>query len=514
MLNIPFSGRGSIIFHGIMLIENLIYMRKIFFLVTFLASFFFSCNKDVNDDGDNDSDDTDTTSVTTDTTNLMINRWILEEMQTYYLWENKLPEVTDIPSTDPEAFFDNLLYTDLDKWSFITDDYEALSSELEGTPTTMGYSPAFYLYNSSKNVLIVVEYVYPNSPAETAGLKRGDIILTINGEKMDTTNYYDLYSASSYTVKLGSYSSATGSLSYNGTELSMIATQIDADPSIYHSVIDYGGMKTGYLVYTEFVSGTSDKYLSTLDDIFDEFKASGISNLIVDLRYNPGGGIDCAGYLASAIAPSNVVSGNNVLENMDYNELLDYYFLYFEGKNSENLIFRFPDNSHNINLSTVYFLTTSGTASACELLISGLRPYMNSIIIGESTYGKYTGAFVLSDYNDPPQHNWAIIPIVLKYSNADGYSDFVDGLTPDYEMTDELIGAAPFGDISDPMVAKALEVITGQTTVALSKSARLSGKYKRLIADRQIIRKNLFVDKSEQFKNSNFKSLMKVKVNN
>jgi carboxyl-terminal processing protease len=490
-------------------------MRKIFFLTTLLAVLIFSCNnEEVIDDGDQ-TDTTDTTSTSTDTTNYSkINQWIMEEMQAYYLWEDKLPDVKNYSSTDPETFFNNLLYTDLDKWSFITDDYEALSSELEGTPTTMGYSPAFYLYNNSKNVLIVVEYVYPNSPAETAGLKRGDIILTINGEQMDTTNYYDLYSASSYTAKLGSYSSATGSLSYSGTELSMTAAQIDADPAIYHSVFDYGGMKTGYLVFTEFVSGTNDKYLSTLDNIFDDFKAAGVTNLIVDLRYNPGGGIDCAGYLASAIAPSSAVSGNNILVNMDYNELLDYYFLYYEGKNSENLVFRFPENSHNLNLSTVYFLTTSGTASACELLISGLRPYMNSIIIGESTYGKYTGAFVLSDYNDPPQHNWAIIPIVLKYSNADGYTDFKDGLTPDYEMTDELIGAAPFGDISDPMVAKALEVITGQATVALSKSARLTGNYKRLVADRQIIRKNLFVDKSEQFKNSNLKSLLKIKVNN
>jgi len=277
----------------------------------------------------------------------------------------------------------------------------------------------------------------------------------------------------------------------------MTAAQIDADPAIYHSVFDYGGMKTGYLVFTEFVSGTNDKYLSTLDNIFDDFKTAGVTNLIVDLRYNPGGGIDCAGYLASAIAPSSAVSGNNILVNMDYNELLDYYFLYYEGKNSENLVFRFPENSHNLNLSTVYFLTTSGTASASELLISGLRPYMNSIIIGEATYGKYTGAFVLSDYNNPPQHNWAIIPIVLKYANADGYTDFTEGLTPDYEMTDDLVGAAPFGDISDPMVAKALEVITGQTTVALSKSTKLTSNYNRLIADRQITRKNLFVDKSK-----------------
>lgn len=491
-------------------------MRKLFFLIPFVSIFIYSCNENGNiiDDGD----ETDTTDSSTDTTDISsyysINKWILEEMQAYYLWEDKLPEVTDTTSIDPETFFYSLLYDDLDKWSFITDDYSGLSAELEGTPTSMGYSPAFYLYNNSKNVLIIVEYVYPDSPAETAGLKRGDIILAIDGELMDTTNYYDLYSGSSYTVKLGSYSSTTGNLSYSGTELSMIAAEIDADPAIYHTVIEYGGVKTGYLVYTEFVSGTNDKYLSTLDDIFDEFSDAGVANLIVDLRYNPGGVIDCAGHLASAIAPSNVVVNKKVLVNMDYNEMLDYYFEYYEGKNSDNLKYRFPSNNHNLNLSTVYFLTTSGTASACELLISGLRPYMNSIIVGESTYGKYTGAFVLSDYNDPPVHNWGIIPIVLKYSNADGYTDFVDGLTPDYEIDDDLVNAVPFGDTSDPVLAKALEVITGQTTVATTKSVKLPNTFKRLVSDHQIIRKNLFVDKSIQLNNIALKGLLKMRVNN
>jgi carboxyl-terminal processing protease len=487
-------------------------MRKLLFLILLLPLFFFSCNNDI-DDGDTTGDADSTSTTTVDSSSFStINRWILGEMQAYYLWENKLPKISSFSTVDPETFFDNLLYSDLDKWSFITSDYAALSAELEGTPTSMGYSPAFYLYNNSQNVLIVVEYIYPNSPAEIAGLKRGDIILTIDGKMMDKDNYYDLYSGSSYTVELGSYSSSTGNLSYSGTKLSMVASEIDADPAIYHSVIDYSGVKTGYLVYTQFVSGTNNKYLSSLDEIFDEFSASGITNLIVDLRYNPGGAINCAGYLASAIAPGNVVSNKEILVNMDYNDYLDYYFLHYEGSNSDNLVYRFPENNHNLNLSTVYFLTTSGTASACELLISGLRPYMNSVIIGEATYGKYTGAFVINDYNDTSNSNWAIIPIVLKYSNADGYTDFVNGLTPDYELTDDLVNAVPFGDTSDPLLAKALEVITGQTSVSVTKSASLRSNLTKLIAPRQRIRKNLFINESENLKNSGSESLLKRKV--
>ncbi|HPS13595.1 MAG TPA: S41 family peptidase [Prolixibacteraceae bacterium] len=467
---------------------------KIIGILFLLTGLFYSCTLfEISED---DSDDTDTTSTSTDTASSKVNKWIYEQMGTYYLWEDQLPTVSSYADTDPETFYESLLYTKLDKWSYITDEYETLLSELTGTPTTMGYSPAFYLYNNGANVLIMVEYVYPGSPAETAGLKRGDMILTINGEKMDTTNYYDLYSGKSYTVELGTYSAATGKLSKTGTSLSMVAAEIEADPAIYHSVIDYGGVKTGYLVYTEFVSGTSDAYLSTLDNIFDEFYDDGVTNLIVDLRYNPGGSLTSAAHLASAIAPYNVMAASNVLINMNYNNLLTSYFYYYEGENSENLVYRFPYNSHNINLSTVYFLTTSGTASASELLISGLRPYMNSVIVGDSTYGKYTGAFVISDYEDTLNSNWAIVPIVLKYSNANGYTDFVDGLAPDYAVSDDLLNAVPFGDTSDPLLAKALELITGEA-VSTVKSAKLSPDFKKIVPNKMQIRNNLFVSKKD-----------------
>lgn len=463
-------------------------------MIFLLAGLLFSCNDILDDTDDTTTDGTDTTT-TTETDYSKLNKWIYEEMQTYYLWEYKLPTVSSYKKTEPETFFSDLLYDEKDKWSFITDDYSSLVSELSGTPTSMGYSPAFCLYNNSSNVLILVEYVYPGSPAETAGLKHGDMILSIDGELMDTTNYYDLYSKSSYTVALGTYSSATGKLSYSGKTISMVAAEVAADPSIFHSVIDYGGKKTGYLVYAEFAA--NDSYLATLDNICDEFKNADITDLIVDLRYNPGGSITSAGYLASAIAPFATVANSDVLINMNYNDFLTAYFYYYEGENSENLVYPFPYNSHNLNMSTVYFLTTSGTASASELVISGLRPYMNSIIIGESTYGKYTGAFVMSDEDDSVYSNWAIIPIVLKYSNADGYTDFTDGLTPDYEIEDDLLNAVPFGDTTDPQLAKALELISGQTAALVAKSAKIPSGLKRIVPDKMMVKKNLFVSKND-----------------
>ena len=122
---------------------------------------------------------------------------------------------------------------------------------------------------------------------------------------------------------------------------------------------------------------------------------------------------------------------------------------------------------------------------------------MNSIIVGEPTYGKYTGAFVISDNNDTVNANWAIVPIVLKYSNAAGYTDFVDGLTPDYVVKDDLINAVPFGDTSDPQLAKALELITGQTVTVTTKSVKVAPDLKRIIPKKMMISKNLFVFKKD-----------------
>lgn len=462
-----------------------------------LAMLVSACDQHEIDD-DDDLQETDSTNVNTDSLYSAINQWIYEEMQTYYYWEDQLPQVSDFSTDDPETFYKGLLYSEADKWSYITDDYESLEAELEGNPTTMGYSPAFYLYNNGSNVLIVVEYIYPGSPAETAGLKRGDIILTINDQLMDKENYYDLYSGKSYTIGLGSYSAATSTISQNGVSLAMTAITLATDPALYDTIFSVNGIKTGYLVYTEFISGTDNQYQTSLDRIFDEFATAGVTRLVVDLRYNPGGQLSCAGHLASAIAPANTVSASDVLIRMDYNEMLDSYFTFYQGRNSENLVYRFPKNSHNINLSTVYFLTTSGTASASELLISGLMPYMNCVIIGEATYGKYTGAIVVADENTPRKHNWAIMPIILKYSNASGYSDFADGLTPDYSVVDDLIGAVPFGDISDPQLAKALSLIEGQTTMMSEKSARGSLKTTRLFSPDQKIRRNLYIDQKKQ----------------
>ncbi len=438
---------------------------RIFLLLTscMMLTFLSACQKDeeeVLSPVVTDEDETDDPSQ-----NSLLNSWIYEVMSDYYFWNE---DVTPPASwaEDPQDYFYSLINGE-DEFSYITDDYEGLMQEFSGVYTSMGYSPSFGLLSGSQEVFIAVEYVYPGSPAERAGLQRGDIILAIDGQTLNTDNYYDLYSQAQYTATLGAYDEANG-ISTTDKTLSLSAEVIQADPVLYKEVKTYAGQKVGYLVYTEFISGENEEWLNSLGTTLDEFTQAGVTELVVDLRYNPGGEIAAAQYLASALAPAAVVSSGGVLVNFEYNDLVESSILAYEGNNSENLVTKFTANGHSLNLNRIYFLTSGGTASASELLINGLEPYMEVTLIGESTVGKFYGSWVIPDTEEPARHNWAVMPIVLKYANAEGVTDFSEGLTPDYPVEDNLLQAKPFGDESDPMLATALDLISGGLNARIS----------------------------------------------
>lgn len=416
---------------------------------------------------------------------LATNEWIFENLSLYYFWNEYIPDNIDYKlENDPGKYFKKLLYKPKDKWSYITDDFEALESELIGEPVTMGYQPAFFK-TGNNNVIIVVSYVYPGSAAFEAGLKRGDIILSINNIPLDTVNYYSMFSGNLYSVQLGALIENT--LIETGQSLNLAARNMKTDPSIHHEVLKIDGYKIGYLAYVEFISGENNEFLTEMDNIFNEFKAEGISDLVIDLRYNSGGDSKATIHLASLIAPSAVTNGNEIMVSLSYNNDLQEYLEYYN--ETGYLYYRFISTASNINMQRVYFLTTSRSASASELLITGLDPYMNVVRIGEPTYGKYVGAWVMPDDN----RKWAIMPIVTKYANANGYTDFEKGLTPDFLIKDDLFFALPFGDTSDPMLAKAIELITGKGMPSRKALVPDMERFKQIVPERMRLRENLII---------------------
>ncbi|MEO0331882.1 MAG: S41 family peptidase, partial [Bacteroidota bacterium] len=255
---------------------------------------------------------------------------------------------------------------------------------------------------------------------------------------------------------------------------------VQADPVLYTEIKTNIDSKVGYLVYTEFISGDSRQWLTSLGEALNGFQQENITDLIVDLRYNPGGEIEAAQFLASALAPASAVANEEVLVQYEYNNELTRAIRFTEGEDSENLISTLSGNGYNLNLNRVIFLTAQGTASASELLINGLEPYMEVVTVGEPTVGKFYGSWVIPDLEEPARHNWAVAPVVLKYANSLGETDFVDGLPPDYPVEDNLLAAYPFGDENDPVLAQALAVISADFNARTLASVQQAIPYYRL----------------------------------
>jgi carboxyl-terminal processing protease len=404
-----------------------------------------------------------------------INGFIKDVMTDVYLWNDKLPVIDILYETNSKAYFKKLLYSE-DKWSYITDDITAFEQSLQGIEKTYGYSLAFGRFTDATgtptgNYFGIVEYVYPNTPASKAGFSRGDIIVKLNGGDITRDNYMSLLSGASISVTKGILISQSIS---TGETFTLIAEELHLDPVLMYKIIERDGHKIGYLLYLQYISSYNSSSLYTA---FQYFKDNQITDLVLDLRYNGGGYTSAAQYLTSSIAPLNIVNNNNVLVYYQWN---DKYQAYYTSKDAkEELEIKFdPAVPVKLGLSKVTVLTGSGTASASELTICGLEPYMDVILVGDTTYGKYTASITIkpedlyanaSDYAD--FKNWGVQPIIIRYANSQGITNFKNGFAPDFLVSDALLPASPLGELTEPLLKKAVENITGITIPSQKKAA-------------------------------------------
>ena len=424
-------------------------------------------------------------------TDLEISDFIWKGLNQYYYWQESVVNLSDSKkenesdyayylsqNTNPETFFNSLLHPD-DNFSWIVDDYIKLENMLQGIDDSDGMEFGLYVECNDQNVFGFVRYVQKGSDAESKGIKRGMVFSDINGTRLNRDNYRDLLynqASNSYTVKFSEISYNQNNQCANiipGQEdITLVKSRIVKNPIHISKIIEIADQKVGYLMYNQFVGVVESEgknYNSELNAVFSNFLSNGINDLVIDLRYNPGGRISTSINLASMITGQ---FNNQVFAKERWNSKL---MNYWDENNPESLLNRFTNKLSNnesifsLNLERVFVLTSARTASASELLINGLNPYIDVIHIGDFTVGKNQGSITVYDYiNDSrdknPNHMYAMQPIVLKIGNVAGYTDFPDGLEPDILIKESLLNPGILGDIEEPLLKIAINQISGDVS--------------------------------------------------
>lgn len=393
------------------------------------------------------------------------NNWIYDTMKEVYYWAEDISANVDRSRT-PELFFESLLVKE-DRFSVIVPDYDELINSLSGVAREAGYE--FVLLRvGNEGVVGTVVYIKPNSPAANSDLKRGDIIEKVNGKAMTMENYQSVIGELSSAHVLTCVRQIEGSADFEMLpDISLNVVQYQENPNYLDTVYTIDGQKVGYFVYNFFAEGVNvnpddedERYSDQMDAIFADFKSEGITELILDLRYNGGGSVSAATNLASLIG-SNINSSELFYENQ-WNDL---YQAYIQGLRDGDDILKgkFEDKEANIggNLSRVFVLTSSRTASASELIINGLMPYMNVVLLGEKTYGKNVGSIPIPD-DRKNGSNYGLLPITFKIFNSQGKSDYGDGFEPNVEVNEFEWPMHELGDIDEKLLAAAIATIEGR----------------------------------------------------
>lgn len=365
-----------------------------------------------------------------------------------YLWNDVIPDsATFKPNSyaKTEDMFNALIAfkkqngNNLDKYSFLDDG--TIAGEIGGVSGGFGMDVN---YNELNDLRVVS--VYPGSPAYQKGIRRTWRITAING---DANLAYDGESVGGSGVNItkvvkGVYQSDQTDLTFlkpDGSSeiIRLNAANYNINPVLYSNILNLSGKKVGYIVFNEFIA--LNKAQPYIDPVFDNFISNGITDLVVDLRYNGGGAVETTEYLANLIAPVSVGTNINLMYSEYFNANLSahQYSNYLRTRIVPGYSYSWGDvfdswvanaaslfkKVKTLNLSNVVFIGSGQTASASELLINVLKPYMGVKLVGDVTYGKPVG-FVgirIGKYDMYAVSIWS--------KNKAGVGDYFDGMTPD-----------------------------------------------------------------------------------
>ena len=393
-----------------------------------------------------------------------------------YLWNTQIPATFNARSyADPSAVMTAIrpysiepgFGAPVDRWSFAMKKKEwdlisgGMGALVGGTTQQDGDFGMSVFFRVEGDLR--VRLVEPNSPAGAAGIRRGYRITKINGSTNITT-------ANSSTIVDNVYNAASTSFEFTKPDGTTLTTTLNVavytDKPVYlDTVYTVGTKKIGYFVFNSFL-GKQENITAEFARVFGKFASAQVTDLVIDLRYNGGGYVSLAEKLANYLAPS-AANGGLMMKQI------------YNAQNSQHNETTYIQKTGSVELSKIYFIVTKSTASASELLINTLKPYMDVRLLGpNNTHGKPVGFFPIS------VGDWYVFPVSFKTTNKNGEGNYFNGLPVNAIIADGL--DKDWGDITESSLASALKNITtgtyqrGVTSEAVNQSPAILNSNNKL----------------------------------
>jgi carboxyl-terminal processing protease len=393
-------------------------MKRIAFILFVAVSLFYSCHKEKSE---------------TPVDNLDARDSLYYIMNYWYYWYKEMPVVNKDDYNDPYSLLEGMRYKARDLWSYVSV-YEEYNDRVEGYYT--GFGAAFGREYLSNALIWTVLYVYNESDLYKQGVRRGWKLVSVNGN--ETSRMED----NEVNALLASSSAKIVFAKQDGTKVTVSAKRkrFLTNTILNCDTLHLSSGVTGYLAYKSF-------YLNSIEEFKEAFSylsQCGVTDLIVDLRYNGGGRLSVAQELASYIIGNDY--SDKAFNNIINNDL----------KSKWDTTYNFIKTDYPLNLKRVVFITTWNSASASECVINGLKPYIDVTLVGKRTMGKPCGMYAFN-YKD----QYAFAPISFEGTNANNEGGYYDGIPADISSDDDW--THDFGDRKESCLAAAIEYLESGT---------------------------------------------------
>jgi C-terminal peptidase prc len=383
--------------------------------------------------------------------------FVADTLDDLYFWYQSIPDVDPARFASPEAYLEAVRYRPLDtRFSYIASQASTQAFYSDSQYAGFGFSTQTTLADDG-TARMRVSQVFPDSPASAAGIRRGDEVVRIDGRTIT-----DLVAGGALDSALGpgdpgvtrtlEIAAAGGDLVEQTLTKRVVTIPTVSDLQVY----DVGGRKVGYLFFRNFVQPS----VPALDEAFAALQAAAVSELVLDLRYNGGGLVSVARQLASLIGGART-RGEVFTE-----------FFHNDKNTRRNEVERFEEREHALGLTRVIVVTTRASASASELVINALRPFVDVVTVGDTSFGKPVGQYQV------PFCDKVLFPVAFTLRNALGEGDYFDGIAPTCPAADDL--AHQIGDVAEGSLAEALRVVaTGRCSDPAAATASPGGRAAR-----------------------------------